>query len=211
MRVIVETFLVINIIFLTACYRWRWLAKYQIYFVILDRICFAFIPSDEMRGLHPFIFCTNGALLIILTYCGSLLSVYTLIATVYFEMIFVVYYAYDRPIGLADLAMVTSYAIVVMMLILGVAAIIEHVSSLYHRLSSTAVENLKLLNAMHEGLIIFRKPKTMMNGERTPMFCNKSAYKVIKKLGVSTKDCSLSEAVALAQMKKAFVPVKNES
>ena len=211
MRVIVETFLVINIIFLTACYRWRWLAKYQIYFVILDRICFAFIPSDEMRGLHPFIFCTNGALLIILTYCGSLLSVYTLIATVYFEMIFVVYYAYDRPLGLPELAIIIPYAIFTMMFILGVAASLEHVSLLYHRLSSTAVENLKLLNAMHEGLIIFKKPKRMMNGERTPMFCNKSAYKVIKKLGVNTKDSSLYEAVALAIMKKAFVPVKNES
>ena len=180
MRIIVDICLVINIIFLIACYKWRWLARYQIYFVILDRISHAFIPSEEIRGLHPFIFCVEGHLLIVTTYCDSLLSVYMVIILVYSEMIFVVHFFYNRPFGLPEFFMSTAYAILTTLIILGTIAGFEHVSSLYHRISETAQENLNLLNAMHEGLIIFRKPKSMENGERVAIFCNKPAYKIIK-------------------------------
>ena len=139
------------------------------------------------------------------------MSVYLVTAIVYFEMIFVVYYAYDRPLGLPEFLVSTTYAIMTMMFILGICASFEHVSSLYHRISSNAMENLNLLNGMHEGLIIFKKPTSVANGERTPMFCNKPAYKVIKQINMSTEYRSVSESVAFAQIKKVFDPINYES
>ena len=158
MRFIANFLPLINIPLLVATYKWRWLGRLQIYIVMIYRVCFALIPSGEMRGLHPFLHCVNGVLLFLMHYCESLVSVYLLTFLMYFEMIFAVYIAYDRHLGMADLAMCTIYAFAALAFILSLSAGIEHVSSLYHRMKFMNQENSKLLNGMHEGLLIISKP-----------------------------------------------------
>ena len=90
----------------------------------------------------------------------------------YFEMIFEVHIAYDRPLDMSAFVMVTIFGIFSLIFLLSIGAIIEHVSSLYQRLKFTNVENVKLLNGMHEGLLILSKPDSVLTGLRTTMFCN---------------------------------------
>ena len=51
---------------------------------------------------------------------------------------------------------------------------IRYVSDLHTRLATTNIENEKLLDGMHEGLLILSK------NDRKAMFCNKPAQKLIK-------------------------------
>lgn len=75
-----------------------------------------------MRGLHPFIFCANGILLYIVHECGSTLNLYLVIALIYFEMIFVVHYAYDRPLDAPEFVMCTIYLIMTALMIMSISA-----------------------------------------------------------------------------------------
>ena len=54
--------------------------------------------------------------------------------------------------------MILVYAAVTCFLMAVLAAIFEHVSQLYMQLDFINEENLKLLNGMHEGVLIISKP-----------------------------------------------------
>ena len=94
------------------------------------RICFAFIPSEEMRGLHPFLACTNGVLSYLMLYCGSLWTFYFFTVLMYFEMIFSHYIAYNRDLGVSEFVMCTIFAFSSMVIMLAISAGIEFISSL---------------------------------------------------------------------------------
>lgn len=74
-----------------------------------------------------------------------------------------------------------------LLLILSISAFIELTSVLYQRLDFTNKENAKLLNGMHEGLMIFCKPEgrePSLATERKMMFCNKAADQILTNLDV---------------------------
>ena len=100
MNIIVHTLMVIDIVFMIACYKWRWLAAFQIYFVILTRLFICFIPTSASRGMHPFIHCVMSFVIFIAHYCGSIWNIYSLLALTCFEMSFGVYVRFNRPFGL---------------------------------------------------------------------------------------------------------------
>ena len=98
---------------------------------------------------------------------------YAVLLLTYFEMIFAVHFAYGRQFGFPEFLMCTFYEFLVMGFLLGMCAAIEHVQYLHQRLNFTSMENEKLLNGMHEGLLILNKK------DETTMFFNKSASKVL--------------------------------
>ena len=69
--------------------------------------------------------------------------------------------------------MCTINAIVTFLFMALAGAVFEHVSKLYIKLDFVNEENIKLLNGMHEGVLIIC--------ERKIMFGNKSAFKVFPK------------------------------
>ena len=71
------------------------------------------------------------------------------------------------------------YAIITFLFMVLAGAVFEHISKLYMKLDFVNEENIKLLNGMHEGVLIMSKPK-MFSGERELLFGNKSAFKVFK-------------------------------
>lgn len=78
--------------------------------------------------------------------------------------------------------MCTIFALLTMMFFLGILASLEHISSLYQRLSLAFTDNNKLINGMNEGLLILSQPDNVLTSERALMFCNKSGIKVINNL-----------------------------
>ena len=54
-----------------------------------------------------------------------------------------------------------------------------YITKLHNQMKDTVAENIKLLDGMHEGLLILRKdPKTLDN--KKIMFCNRPAQKLLK-------------------------------
>ena len=91
-----------------------------------------------------------------------------------------VYFAYKRDFGWVEAMMCTFYAIITFLVMALFGMVFEHISNLYKQLDFVNQENIKLLNGMHEGVLILSKPK-MFGGERELLFGNKSAFKVFKK------------------------------
>lgn len=82
-----------------------------------------------------------------------------------------------------------------------VAAVIFYISKLHLKLASINIENVKLLDGMHEGLLIISKR------DRQTMFCNFPAQKIIKSfLGVSSTQLSYQ-----AFKKAVFHPINSSS
>ena len=160
MVIAVHVLLTTNIFLVIACYKWRWLAAFQIYFVLLSRVFFCFVPTAESRGMHPFLHCVNAIVLFIACYCGSVWNIYSLLITTCIELSFGVYIGYDRPYGPKEIILTTFYAIITFWIIAAFGAAFEQVSELYTRLDFTNAENIKLLNGMHEGVLILSKPTT---------------------------------------------------
>ena len=57
-----------------------------------------------------------------------------------------------------------------------IAAIISYITQLHGRIKTSNVENIKMLDAMHEGLLILSK-----SPDNRMMFCNKPAQKLLMK------------------------------
>ena len=76
------------------CIKFRWLARYHIYFVLTTRVMFTFVPTSAYRGMHEFIHCVNAIVVFVAHYCGSVLNIYCLTLVIIFEMFFSVHFAY---------------------------------------------------------------------------------------------------------------------
>ena len=154
---------------MVACYKCRWLAAYQIYFVFLTRLAICFIPTSASRGMHPFLHCINTFVIFIANYCGSVWTIYTLMILTSFEMSFGFYVGYDRLFGMKEIIMTILFAIMTFLIMATFGVAIELVSELYLRLDFTNAENIKILNGMHEGVLILSKP-ILSNDKRNHMF-----------------------------------------
>ena len=86
-----------------------------------------------------------------------------------FEMSFGFYIGYDRLFGIKEIIMTILYAIIIFLIMATFGVAIELVSELYLRLDFTNAENIKILNGMHEGVLILSKP-ILSNDKRNHMF-----------------------------------------
>ena len=140
------------------CIKFRWLAHYHVYYILITRVLFPFVPTAEYFGVHPFLHCVNAIVVYLAHYCGSVYNIYCITIVTLFEMVFGVHIAYNREIGWKEALMVIVYAIITFFLMAAFGAVFDHVSQLYSRLDFINDENMKLLNGMHEGVLILSKP-----------------------------------------------------
>ena len=119
--------------------------------------------------MYPFHHSINTFVIFITNYCGSVMTIYTLLILNSFEMSFGFYIGYDRPFGPKEIFTTILYAIMTFLIMATVGMAIELVSKLYLRLDFTNAENIKILNGMHEGVLILSKP-ILSNDKRNNMF-----------------------------------------
>ena len=87
---------------------------------------------------------------------------------------------------------------------------VDYFSQLQQKLKFTNVENIKLLDGMHEGLLILNKPVKHDN-PRTVMFCNRPNYKLINTfLGQYNSNSPPAQTNAILRANK-FIPMKQDS
>ena len=76
-------------------------------------------------------------------------------------------YIYEEDITVTDIAEKLFLMLMLFMLCSMLAMVILYISSLQHRMKQYNVANIKLLDCMHEGLLILAK------SDKRIMFCNK--------------------------------------
>lgn len=94
--------------------------------------------------------------------------------------------AYNKDLGPKQVVMYTCSVVGFFLVFSLIFTTINIVSKLWKQLRFANQENMKLLNNMHEGLIILKKPEKE-GGERPVMFCNKPAQKLLSSFDQSKK------------------------
>ena len=86
---------------------------------------------------------------------------------------------YLRPLGAVECLSYITAGILTTCFLLLMVATLNYIVSLHNKLDLAKVESIKLLNGMHEGVLIINKPK-QLDSARKVLFCNKSANKLIQ-------------------------------
>ena len=101
----------------------------------------------------------------------------TQMAMVLFQVFFVIPVAYSQPLNLmVGLFSVWSWGNFCLTAALFYSSM-DYLIGLQQKLQFTNIENLKLLDGMHEGLMIFKNSKKH-DETRQVMFCNRSASRL---------------------------------
>ena len=98
-------------------------------------------------------------------------------------------FAYNRELTAAKILL---FLVVIIFFFFGTivcTSVIVHISNVHEKLRLTNEENMKLLNGMHEGILILAKT---LEQPSTIMFCNRPAHKLIRTFLDQSKD-KLSE------------------
>ena len=97
---------------------------------------------------------------------GQIIAV---IAAQVYSIFFLSVYVYEEKITSYIIFIKLFYCLIQFLIDSLMAIILLYIASLHSKMASVNVENLKLLDGMHEGLLILSKPSLK------PMFCNRSA------------------------------------
>ena len=167
------------------CYKWRGLAALCLYIECVMRTVVWFIPNSYNEELGPVDLTMNSTLYFVTFYCDR--PDHLIFGTVHLtvEIFFGFHYAYiqRKPLTIGnftlDIFMIGIYFVCTA--VVGMAFI--YTVDLRSTVIETNQENVKLLNGMHEGLVVLQK-RQHSNGQRTQaeqrniMFCNKPAQKL---------------------------------
>ena len=169
-----------------ACIKWRGIANCFIYLECLTRIVATLIPNYANYEYTLIGWAMLFAFFFFCFYCDHGMQIICTTLTIAFH-IFYDMAAYNRVISASTI--VLSVAIVFGFLITQTICgmVIVHVSQVHEKLHYTNEENMKLLNGMHEGVLILKQaPDEPM----TAIFCNRPAQKLINTFlgGIKTNE-----------------------
>ena len=105
-------------------------------------------------------YCNNGSLIIFMIFAQLFLQFYVLGEI------------FEHPMTPYNISIIILYCIASFVIYTMLAQLIIQIGRLHSKLKTAICENTKLLDGMHEGLLILSKDKTIM-------FCNKPAKKLL--------------------------------
>lgn len=172
-RLITISVILINAAFSIACFRWRWLADYMIFINITLFFITSIIPSKDTNMSEMYIGMIHAIMFVILTTDRPSQLVYHAFSHLMFRFVLMpVIYKQEVTVTSIGMGLFSVTAIFIVNSMLSLAML--YISQMHSRMKSTNIENAKLLDGMHEGLLI------VSQSSNKPMFCNNPAYKLLK-------------------------------
>lgn len=147
----------LSIVLCLLCFKWRHLANLILYLECLIRIFALFIPVNQMESKTSLQHGQEFGLLFFIYYCDKRAHIFALIATLT-VVVFLpqsVVYMSALTWGEAVVNVLTIIVVFTGMIMSGMVLI--YISRLHCQLEVCNEENVKLLNGMHEGLLIFNE------------------------------------------------------
>lgn len=159
--------------------KWRNFSQSFIYIECVVRIIVTFFPNSNSYFKRPYMVLWMSVSSLLGLYCDSKLSCVFLVLTSTFELYFGINILYSKPMNF-----MTHVTYLMAILILAIYCVffilsINYISQLHNKLDFANSENVRLLNGMHEGVLIIKKPK-QPDGSRRVMFCNRPAEKLLQ-------------------------------
>ena len=124
------------------------------------------IPSNEYNYFPAMVFFA-GFLFFVFFYTDSGASIIFLSITQVIWNFMLVQWIYEDEVTVFDIFEKLSLTILLFLICSMLAVLVLYISSLQMRMKSFNMENIKLLDGMHEGLLILTK------SDKKIMFCNK--------------------------------------
>ena len=156
-------------------YKWRWLINYTIFVDISYFFIWNLIPSPENVSLlwTPWNMSLQVYMGFISVYTGKSIQIF--ISNLYLFTFLVVKlgWVHDLPLSMYNYVTFALFAIAYFALEFMLAMLLFYVAELTKKLQVANYQNIRLLDGMHEGVLIISKT------EQRVMFCNQPAQKLL--------------------------------
>ena len=174
-KIMLSLTVIVGAILNALCFKWRWMANMLIYHDCLLRIVISFklnhVSYSQSNIQYAMFFGINFVCL----YCDEGRQIIAMVATLAWHLFITNYVGYSRELTTISFVVSVAYVIVFLLCLTLAGMVIIHFSSLHRELLFTNEENVKLLNGMHEGVLIIENSDTAKN----VFFCNRPALKMI--------------------------------
>ena len=175
---------VIMLIYCAFCLKFRHLSNNILYLECLFRMIAATVPKYINEDKANFVWGQEIGLTFVTFYCDCRGHIFALVVTLAYIMFVPPTIVYLQPV---TVGFVSISVLVITMFFLAttlVAMVIIYISQLHAQLEFSNEENVKLLDGMHEGLLIFNRED---DEKKQIMFCNSPARKLFQTFVGSVK------------------------
>lgn len=157
-------------------FKWRKLADFIIYFNCLTSLVTLVFPSAENQVTEYYLAMVS-LLAFICFYTDSRAQVFAIVIFQILAAFVVKHYIYKQELT-GQVCIMKAFLVAGIFFVNSILAmLIQYISQLHASMKLTNQENSKLLNGMHEGLLIV----TRTGSPYQAMFCNKSAQKLLSR------------------------------
>lgn len=179
LRLLLKVIVIIGLLHAIVCIKWRKLANLILYYECFTRILVTFIPNFGSYKYTDTEYVTLFTVIFIFVYCDEGKQIITITLTLAWHLYFGLLVAYVKPFTVGIFVFYLAYIFAFITLVTLVGMIITHISTVNEKLHFTNQENVKLLNGMHEGLLILGSKSNEQEDINSIMFCNRTAQKLI--------------------------------
>lgn len=186
MRVVIGSYLIFALCFDIACYKYRHLAQFLLYFESVIALLYTLVPSVLYLTMTTFFMTTLYFLLFLGFYCDSGYQLVFHTLSLAIQIFGVRLYAYEADDGYLDIG---RNVLLILLLFVGQASsaiLTKYIVDLNQKRTNSMLANIKLLDGMHEGLLILSKSTL------STMFMNYAAKKLIKNFIAAKEDLEKS-------------------
>ena len=169
-KIIIPIIIVVNLILDLACIKYRKLAQLFLYIESVTYLIMSLTPASQFLFMHA-----RSAMYLIIfiaLYCDSAVQIIVITVCFIVQNIIVQAVVYLKTIGIASEVLT---ALLCWLGITAIAMVITYIKEMHNTLHSANEDNLRLLDGMHEGLLILNK------SEKNPsaLFYNFAVKKII--------------------------------
>ena len=158
-RIVVQVTLIITIIICLICFKWRSAASAFIYLEIIVQLATMFYPNSNRSFASTYLICIEYGTYFLVYYCGSMRSFYFIMIAMTFAIFFNSHVAYNEPFTAGAIGFKISSALVGVIVATFIVTGIDILAILHHKLQLSNKENIRMLDGMHEGLLVLNKAK----------------------------------------------------
>ena len=163
------------------CYKYRKLAHLIFYLETLLFVSELGLPLKHVIEVPVYMRAFFGVTVVLVLFTGSHIQLIFHMVLMVLSMLVLIPIMYNMT-TISVLVSHLIYSLVYVIFCTLISATLIYISKLHNKLDTVNVENVKLLDGMHEGLLIISKK------EKSTMFCNKPAQKILNSLlGVKGK------------------------
>ena len=186
-RFIITALAILQVLMVICCFKWRQIGAYLIHLEMAIQLIALFFPNSKSYHENFYSYMLKSIEIAITSYCGQVSVIYLLTVLFMVQIFFGTHVAYMNPLTIVDGIFSVLSILFLMLCLCFTHTTLHYLQNLHTILRSTNEQSQKLLNGMHEGLLILQNPQAI-NECRSFLFCNKPAQKLLNGIALNLSD-----------------------